>query len=281
MKQENKERYIKDLKKRFRFHKRTYKLFLKHIEYFENAEEKYSFIKHSYKIGDDVYLKKGTFIHGTRKGIEALDLILENGFLSTNIVNPNAVNQKTPYCVSMWNLKEDIYLKDYIVLYSGMTIKYTDFEDKPITKLVPFNNLDSEIENSRKMNYFMWKAEQTKEIRFLPSLIRDDNQLAFIINTESEYAKRLIQNDIFNLNFDKKILKTFISKWFIENFISGKRDDFTTDRESAIIFGIPSCFIEGVLVGKILEKDNEKLQNIKEKLPNVYICNLEGKVIRM
>ena len=180
----------------------------------------------------------------------------------------------------MWNIQNDILLKDYINLYSGITIKYTDFSDKPQTKLVPYNLLDDEIEKSRNMNIWMWTAEQTKEIRFLPSLIRDNNQLAFILNTDNEYAKKMIENDIFNLNFNKKILKTFISKWFINKFIYGKRDDFTTNRESAIIFGLPSCFVEGIFVGRVLEKDNEKLDVIKKKFPNCYICNLDGKVIR-
>ena len=58
-----------------------------------------------------------------------------------------------------------------------------------------------------------------------------------------------------------------------------KKDDFFTDRESAVLFGIPSCFIEGILVGRIYEKDQKILKEIKELLPDCYICNLDGKVI--
>ena len=57
------------------------------------------------------------------------------------------------------------------------------------------------------------------------------------------------------------------------------KDDFFTDRESAILFGIPSNFIEGILVGRTYEKNNKILEKIKELLPNCYICNLDGKVI--
>lgn len=280
MQLEKEKLYLNNLRKKFRFHRKSYRLFVHHMNYFKEAENNYKIVKHSYKIGDDVYLKKGTFMHGTRKGFNEIDSIIENGFLSANVQDYNARAQKTPYCVSMWNIQNDILLKDYINLYSGMTIKYTDFSDKPQTKLVPYNLLDDEIEKSRNMNIWMWTAEQTKEIRFLPSLIRDNNQLAFILNTDNEYAKKMIENDIFNLNFNKKILKTFISKWFINKFIYGKRDDFTTNRESAIIFGLPSCFVEGIFVGRVLEKDNEKLDVIKKKFPNCYICNLDGKVIR-
>ncbi len=279
MKKEKEREYLNNIKRKFKYNKASYNLFVEQLNNFKLAEDNFELPKHQYQIKDNVLLKKGTFIHGVRQGDKNLDSIIENGFLSSNIQNFNAKAQKTPYCVSMWNIKEDILLKDYINLYSGMTIKYTDFNDHPTTKLVPYNKLDEEIENSRTMNIWMWSAEQTKEIRFLPSLIRDDNQIAFILNTDNNYAKKIIKNDIFSLEFDKKILKSFISKWFIENFIYIKRDDFTTNRESAIIFGIPSCFIEGVLVGRKLENDKKQLEIIKEKLPQCYICNLNGKII--
>ena len=43
------------------------------------ATEEYKLPKTLYKIGDNVTLEKGTFMHGTRKGIDAIDLIIENG----------------------------------------------------------------------------------------------------------------------------------------------------------------------------------------------------------
>ena len=61
--------------------------------------------------------------------------------------------------------------------------------------------------------------------------------------------------------------------------IALNKDDFFTDRESAILFGIPSNLIEGILVGRKHEKDNKILNEIKKLLPNCYICNLDGKVI--
>jgi len=42
---------------------------------------------------------------------------------------------------------------------------------------------------------------------------------------------------------------------------------------------MPSCFIEGILVSKELEKNLEKLKVLKEKFPKCYIANLEGKII--
>ena len=222
MKKEKEREYLNNIKRKFKYNKASYNLFVEQLNNFKLAEDNFELPKHQYQIKDNVLLKKGTFIHGVRQGDKNLDSIIENGFLSSNIQNFNAKAQKMPYCVSMWNIKEDILLKDYINLYSGMTIKYTDFNDHPTTKLVPYNKLDEEIENSRTMNIWMWSAEQTKEIRFLPSLIRDDNQIAFILNTDNNYAKKIIKNDIFSLEFDKKILKSFISKWFIENLYTLK-----------------------------------------------------------
>ena len=114
----------------------------------------------------------------------------------------------------------------------------------------------------------------------MPSLARDDIQLAFIMNLDNEYGKNILKNDIFNLFFDKNVLKHFISKTFIKDFIYGDRDDFTTNRESAIIFGIPSCFIEWLLVGRKYEEDKKQLNSLKKYFPTCYICNLDGIVIR-
>lgn len=275
-----KEEYKNIIKKRFKFRRKTLKLFLQQIKYFEDAEKNYKLPINKYNVNDMVMLKKGTFLHGTRIDPKNVDVIIENGFLSNSVFNKGVGAQKTPYCVSMWNIQNDILLKDYVNLYSGMTIKYKYISDEIKTKLVPYDSLDKEIEDTRNEKIWMWTAEQTKEIRFMPSLIRDDNQLAFIINTESEYARKIIENDIFNPNFDGKIIKTFISKWFIKNFINANRDDFTTNRESAVIFGIPSCFIEGLLVGRMYEKDEEIIELLHIKFPNCYICNLDGVVIK-
>lgn len=45
------------------------------------------------------------------------------------------------------------------------------------------------------------------------------------------------------------------------------------------MFGLPPSLIEGVFVGRKLEQDQEALNYIKNKLPDCYICNLDGKVI--
>ena len=76
------------------------------------------------------------------------------------------------------------------------------------------------------------------------------------------------------------VAKAFVNEDY-EGFIRERKnkDDFFTDRESAIIFGIPANFIEGILVGRIYEKDKKILNEIKHLLQNAYICNIDGKVI--
>lgn len=98
---------------------------------------------------------------------------------------------------------------------------------------------------------------------------------------ESDYAKKMVKADVWNINLEEETLKNFLDYRYYPKFLEERfnRNAATTDRESAIIFGLPSKLIEGVFVGKVVEKDKRTLMYIKEKLPNCYICNLDGKVI--
>ena len=99
---------------------------------------------------------------------------------------------------------------------------------------------------------------------------------------KSDYAKKISYNDVWNLDFDKEVLKPFLDYRYVDKFIEQdriNRDASTTDRESAIMFGLPISLVEGVFVGRKIEKDEEALKHIKESLPDCYICNLDGKVI--
>jgi len=75
------------------------------------------------------------------------------------------------------------------------------------------------------------------------------------------------------------ILKNFCMSGFLNSLLNEPITPVTTDREAAIMFGLPSRLIEGVLVARTTEKDKNKLKYIKSKLPDCYICNLDGKVI--
>ena len=123
-------------------------------------------------------------------------------------------------------------------------------------------------------------SRSSMEIRFMPSLARDINQVGFILNLDSEYGKSLLLNDINGNNFDKKISNHFIKKDLQRNFFEDKNNTFL-DRASYIIFGLNKCFIEGIIVGRNLEKNDNMLKRLKSLFPKSYICNLDGKVIKV
>ena len=56
-----KDEYKKNVYKKFKYKRKTLKLFLKQIEFSEETQKNLKLPTHSYKIGDDVFLKKGTF----------------------------------------------------------------------------------------------------------------------------------------------------------------------------------------------------------------------------
>ena len=185
----------------------------------------------------------------------------------------------------MWNIKEDIYLKDYIIEYSGFTITYTlgrGPEAKTVSKLIPYHKFDEVTEKSNdEKDVYIWWGDKTKEVTYLPSLVSNKPQVAFILNTESEYAKELLYADVWNTSIDEETLTEFLDYRYYPKFIELRfnKDASTTDRESAIMFGLPSELIEGVLVGRFFEKDEKMINFIKSKLPDCYICNVDGKVI--
>ena len=45
------------------------------------------------------------------------------------------------------------------------------------------------------------------------------------------------------------------------------------------MFGLPISLVKGVFVGRKIENDKASLYYIKSKLPDCYICNLDGKII--
>lgn len=277
----NKDKYINNAINRFSGNARD--ILLKQIELFYDVDNQVT--KNRYNIGDDVKLKKGTFIHGIFGELENFDFTIENGFISTDFTSearPNKINNS----VGIWNIQDDMMLKEYINQYSGFTISYSIGRgpgSKTISKLIPYHKFD-EITEEINNNDEIWSywGEQTKEVRFIPSLVSNKRQIAFILNMDSDYAKKLAYNDVWNLDFDKETVKSFLDYRYIEKFINEdriKRDVVTTDRESAIMFGLPINLVEGVFVGRKIEKDNKALNYIKSKLPDCYVCNLDGKVI--
>ncbi len=277
---DNKKKYIEIANDRFSGEAKE--IVLKQIELFYN--DKVEVIKNKYDIGDSVLLKKGTFIHGIFGEIDNFDYTIENGFISSDFTMEPRAN-KICNSVGMWNIKEDCLLKDYIINYSGFTITYSIGRgpgSELKSELIPYHKFDEvteKINNDDKIwNYW---GDKTKEVSFIPSLVSNKRQIAFILNMESDYAKELAEADVWNIKLDEETLRPFLDYRYYPEFLEERnnRNASTTDRESAIIFGLPSSLIEGVFVGRKIENDMEALNHIKSKLPDCYICNLDGKVI--
>ena len=238
--------------------------------------------KHDYKVGDAVFLQKGTFLHGTYKNMEGLREIVRHGLIAGAFVGGR--NSKYPFSVGVWNLKRDCFLKDYIDFYSGGTIGYMDGETGVFkTEVIPYSQMNTVLEHILVNNLYRWGMEQTKEARFMPSLVQEKVEIGIIFRSANSPLKQLLKGDILTNAISDEDVKPFIHKGYYSKFLLDrqKKDDFFTNRESAILFGIPTNFIEGILVGRKIEKDRSILQEIKVLLPWVYICNLDGQVIDM
>lgn len=256
-------------------------LLINQINIYFDALDNYKTKAHNYKIGDELFLKKGTLIHGTHMNIDGLKEIVNKGLLCSQLTNGR--NAKYPLCVGVWNLKEDYYLKDYINFYSGGTIRYNNMEnDNTETEIISYDDMSNCMEIIKNKGYHRWYMEQTKEARFLPSLIQDKVQIGIIFSSDNEYINKMKKADILDLSIDDDVVMPFVNSYYYEKFLKDRKnkDDFFTDRESAIVFGIPSDFVEGILVGRDYEKNEFILNQIKELLPNCYICNLDGIIIR-
>lgn len=261
-------------------------IMINQIERFYNYEENYFNESNKYNIGDLVRLKKGTLLHGTYKNFEGLKEIVKNGLISSWFIDGRL--SKYPSSVGVWNLKKDCLLKDYINFYSGGTILYAGvYENGNDTQMnktdvIPYDKMNLILDEVMKVDCHMWTLEQTKEVRFMPSLVQNRVQVGIIFNGESKEIKNMLLGDILSGNISDEDVREFVNPDYYENFIRERKNknDFFTDRESAVLFGIPSNFIEGILVGRKYETDSTMLNKIKELVPNSYICNLDGIVIK-
>lgn len=276
----NKDDYIKIVEEKLSDNSK--RIMIDQINKYFIAKE-YKNPKCNYSVGDDVLLKKGTLLHGTYKNIDGLKAILEDGLISSLFIDGRL--SKYPSSVGVWNLKKDYKLVDYINFYSGGTIRYFNQMDSDReTEVISYEDMPQIMNKVIEKGYLVWGVEQTKEARFMPSLVQNKVQIGIIFNGDNNYTKELLKGDVLEPNFiNDEDVKEFVNQNYYDQFIKDRKnkDDFFTDRESAILFGLPSNLIEGILVGRTYEKDDKILNEIKELLPDCYICNLDGKVIKV
>ena len=278
--------YIRIVKSNIK-NKKARDLLIKQINNYFEVLTLYKQKNHWYQIWDSVKLKKWTLLHWTWKNIEWLENIISWWLISWQFEWWR--DWKYLYTVSVRNLKEDLLLKDYVNYYSWWTVRLFHWSREWIkwyneVKVIPFNQFPKFLETVKKDWVNTWNMEQTKEARFMPSLSQDFVQIWIIINWRNKYAKLLKGFDILDINFPEKVAKDFVHPDVYESFFVPNRknkDAFFTDRESAILFWLPSVLIEWILVGRKYEKNKIMLDKIKKLLPKAYICNLDGKVIKI
>lgn len=278
----NKEDYIKIAKEKIK-DENCQKLMIRQITNYYDIKKDNKIMKNKYFVGDDVILKKGTLLHGTYKNLDGLKEIVKDGLISSWFIDGRM--SKYPSSVGVWNLKQDYKLSDYINFYSGGTIKYTgllengEYGQNNKSEIIKFDHMNNINEILLDNPCRMWYMEQTKEARFMPSLVQNQVQIGIIF---TGIGHDLVNGDILSDKLSDGEVKEFVNPNYYDKFLIDRKnkDDFFTDRESAILFGLPSCLIEGILVGRDYEKNENILNEIKSILPNCYICNLDGKIIR-
>lgn len=99
--------YVKIVKENIK-NSNSKKIMINQIKKFFDCKNKVINIE-KYKIGDEVFLKKGTLLHGTYKNIDGLKEIVNNGLISGFFMGGRL--SKYPSSVGVWNLKKTI---DYL-----------------------------------------------------------------------------------------------------------------------------------------------------------------------
>lgn len=267
-----KEKYI-DVVKTFKLKKHTKEIFEKQIEKFYQ----YTYSKEN-KIEREIILNSNNLIHGSRASLETLEIISKQGLIASEFYSELNKNKKKPYVVELWNISENIKLSDWVKKYAGVTIDFKNREGKVYKSTISsFEDIKQNIKGEKGFRDYI--IYQNQEQRFIPNdIVDNDATVAFIV--EFNENDELINNDIFCEKFDKKVIKDILPKWFFNKYMKKRCfDNYETGREKAIIFGIPTAMIRGIMISRKFEKEPKTINKIKELFPWCYVCNIDGKVL--
>lgn len=70
---------------------------------------------------------------------------------------------------------------------------------------------------------FRWYMEQTKEARFMPSLVQDKVQVGIIFDGQSAYMKKLLEGDILSEQINDKDVKEFVKPDYYAKFLVDRK----------------------------------------------------------
>ena len=260
---------------KFNLTKKTKNILKKQIEYFFEHENNKN---NNHQAKDEIILTKNNLIHGSRATLETLEKISKNGLIASEFYSELNKNKKKPYVVELWDIKEKIKLSDWVKKYAGVTIDFKNKEGNVYKSVITsFENLKINIQKEKDFRDYI--IYQNQEQRFIPNdIIENEATVAFII--EYKDNEPLIQNDIFNTNFDDKIIRNILPAWFYQKYMKNRNfDNYETGREKAILFGIPTNMIKGIMVSRKLEKNQKYIKELKKLFPICYICNIDGIII--
>jgi hypothetical protein len=232
-----------------------------------------------YKKDDLVILKRNSLIHGTRADINTLEIISKTGLISSEFYSEINYQKKKPFVVEFWNVQEEGLLSEWLKKYTGVTIDFKNRNGEIYKKTIC--SIEDIKSNIKKENGFRdYIIYQNQEQRFLPNdNVENDSTLAFIIECD-ENDNKIIKNDIFDEDFNDKILKDILPNWYYKKYmITRKFDNYETGREKGILLGIPTNMISGIMISRNIEHDKNFILKLKELFPNCYICTLDGVVI--
>ena len=136
------------------FEGKTLDIVNKQIDDFYNISNQ-TFNNQKYKVGDSVILTPNTYLHGFGNSLEIFDLFASRGLINKDYEFGKS-NHFTHHTVSLWHIRKKIKLSDYILNYSGMTVRY---ENK--YEIIPYGQLDKFVEKMRKVPHWLWEAEST------------------------------------------------------------------------------------------------------------------------
>lgn len=230
-----------------------------------------------YNVGEEVKLTNLNLIHGSRANLKELELISKSGLIASEFYNDNKTIKKKPFVVELWQVNENISLKNWLNKYTGLTVEFYNKSGLIYKRIItPIDNLKSIIKKeSGYRNYIIY---QNQEQRFLPNELNNNEcSVSFIVKYSNDDL--LIKNDIFNTHFSKEISRKILPSWYFEKYIVNRDfDNNETSREKAILFGVPTSMIEGIIVSDKL-KENKEYLKISELFPNCYICDRNGLVL--
>lgn len=265
------------VKNDFKNKKQAKLLVLEQISNFENCV--YKTRENKYKIGDEVVLSENTLIHGTRVPVAELSSIAKDGLIASEFLPGKApYKKKKPYIVDFWDISKKVMLKDFMNRFAnGVKIEFTLLGGEIETVFCGIDEIKKTIQ--AKKGFRIYRIYQNQEQRFLPNdVVNYEITVAFVLDYPNNDA--IIKNDIFSADFDRKITKQILPKWFFNKYVIRKEyDESETDREKAIVFGVPACYICGIIVNRQIERSKLQLKAIKKSFPNCYICNIDGVVI--